>query len=403
MDSYGALCLPPFQCHWQGVAKTSGGRGNCVNDPTALAYPSMVPKGTSAFGRHAVPSSTGTISFTSGPGSHTSPVPQVETYSNAALRQSFENQGLSNEVAGFLLHSWRQGTQLQYGSHINTWVSFCVSREADPFQPSLNFLLEFLLHEFRKETGRSYSTMNTIRSAISSVASINDKPAGQHPLVKRFMKAVFQLRPALPRHHCTWDPELVLHHIRSLGSNENLSMIGLSRKLVMLMLLVSGQRGQALHLLDIRNMSITNSRVSFAIGDLMKTSRPGQHTSGLGFHAYPPDKLLCVYNAILSYLKRTEHSRGTVTRFFIITRPPFRVASLDTLRRWARDIMGAAEIDLSIFTPHSARSAASSKAALSLPLSNFLDTVGWSQESTLVKFYKKPLCRQGLFSEAVLS
>lgn len=282
-------------------------------------------------------------------------------------------------------------------------MSFCVSREVDPFRPSVDFLLDFLLQEFKKETGRSYSTMNTIRSAISSIAFINELPAGQHPLVKRFMKAVFQVKPALQRHHCTWDPEVVLNHIRSLGPNDNLSTIQLSRKLVVLMLLVSGQRGQTLLLLDIRNMHITNSRVSFGIGDLLKTSRPGHHLSNLVFTAYSPDSLLCVYTTILSYLKRTENKRGTITRFFVTSRPPIRLASRDTLRRWTRDILAASGIDLSLFVPHSTRSAATSKAALFLPLSTIMDTVGWSQQSTFAKFYRKPLCRQGLFGEAVLS
>lgn len=245
--------------------------------------------------------------------------------------------------------------------------------------------------------------MNTIRSAISSIATLDDKPAGQHPLVKRFMKAVFQVKPALQRLHCTWDPELVLNHIRSLGSNESLSTIQLSRKLVMLMLLVSGQRGQTLHLLDTRNMVFSNSKVCFGIGDLLKTSRPGHHLSAITFRAYPPDNLLCVHSTILTYLKRTEDYRGTFTRFFLTTRPPIRLASRDTLRRWTRDILAAAGIDISIFAPHSTRSAATSKAALSLPLSTILDTVGWSRESTFAKFYKKPLCRQGLFGDAVLS
>ncbi|KAK4314028.1 hypothetical protein Pmani_014665 [Petrolisthes manimaculis] len=80
-----------------------------------------------------------------------------------------------------------------------------------------------------------------------------------------------------------------------------------------------------------------------------------------------------------------------------------RVASRDTLRRWTRDLMKDAGIDLSIFAPHSTRSAATSKATMTLPLSTILETVGWSQESTFARHYKKPLCKQGQFGEAVLA
>ena len=133
----------------------------------------------------------------------------------------------------------------------------------DPFQPSLNMLLDYLLSEFRKETGRSYSSMNTIRSAISAVASISGQPVGKHPLVIRFMKAVFQEKPSFPRYHTTWDPHLVLDYILGLGLTEDLSLIQLSRKLVILMLLLSGQRGQTLHLLDIRNMTVSDLKSFF--------------------------------------------------------------------------------------------------------------------------------------------
>ena len=168
------------------------------------------------------------------------------------------------------------------------------------------------------------------------------------------------------------------------------------------MLLVSGQQGQTIHLLDIKNMSISTSTISFRIGDLLKTSRPGNHLSEVFFKAYAPDKRLCVYSAILSYLERPDSIRGSVTRFFLTTKPPFRLASRDTLRRWARDIMRDAGIDLSIFAPHSTRCASTSKAVMTLPLATILETAGWSRESTFARHYKKPLCKQGQFGEAVL-
>lgn len=282
-------------------------------------------------------------------------------------------------------------------------MSFCIRRKVDPFQPSIAFLLDFLFLEFKKAKGRGYSSMNTIRSAISAVATIDGTPAGQHPLVRRFMKAVFQERPSFPRLHSTWDPDVVLRHIRGLGPNSNLSLLQLSRKLVMLMLLVSGQRGQTLHLLDIQNMTVSDTKVSFRIGDLLKTSRPGNHLSELVFEAYEPDKFLCVYTAMRSYLDRTRETRGSTTRFFVTTKNPVTLASRDTLRRWTRDIMREAGIDLAIFSPHSTRSASSSKASLTLPVSLILATVGWSSESVFAKYYKKPLCSQHRFAHAVLA
>ena len=77
-------------------------------------------------------------SLPSGPGLRTSPGALV--YNLAALllwgRQSFPHLGLSDEVAVFLLLSWRQNTQLHCGPHITACVSLCVSWKVDRFWSS---------------------------------------------------------------------------------------------------------------------------------------------------------------------------------------------------------------------------------------------------------------------------
>lgn len=156
---------------------------------------------------------------------------------------------------------------------------------------------------------------------------------------------------------------MVLQYIKTLGRNRKLSILQLSEKLVMLMLLQSGQRCQTLHLLDVRNMTLTPSKAPFTFGDLIKTSRPTNHLSQISFKAYAPDRRLCVHAALRCYLERTLDTRGKVTRLFLTTKPTGRPASRDTLRRWTKSIMQYAGIDVSMFSPHSTRSASTSKAA----------------------------------------
>ena len=200
---------------------------------------------------------------------HSSIGKQAQTSSYGIIRESFEDQGLSPEVAEFLLGSWRTSTKQQYGPHLTRWLSFCVHGGFNPFQPSIKILLDFLYKEFKSGKGRQYSSMNSLRSAISAIATIDGKIAGEHLLVSRFMKAVFNLKPALPRYNITWDPQIVLNYIVGLGPNNRLTILQLSRKLVMLMLLLPGQRGQTLHQLDVRNMFLTPSKVIFTLGDLL--------------------------------------------------------------------------------------------------------------------------------------
>ena len=281
-------------------------------------------------------------------------------------------------------------------------MSFCLRKQCDPFCPPVNILLEFLFDAFKTggqhECGLGYSSINTIRSAVSAVATIDGMPAGQHPLVRRFLKAVYQQRPALPRYSTTWDPDVVLRFIKSMGPNKRLTVLELSAKLTMLMLLLSGQRGQTLYLLDTRNMQLTPHSATFQIGDLQKTSKPGFHLSQLVFKAYAPDRRLCVHTALVAYLKRTLDNRGAVTRLFLTTKPPFRAASRDTLRRWTRNLMRKAGIDTGIFAPHSVRSAATSKAACYLPLATIINSIGWASATTFTKYYNKTIKNDSIAS-----
>ncbi|MPD00080.1 hypothetical protein E2C01_095529 [Portunus trituberculatus] len=132
-------------------------------------------------------------------------------------------------------------------------------------------------------------------------------------------------------------------------------------------------------------MTISEFRVFFRIADPLKTSRPGDHMSELVFVAYPTDRRLCIVISIVSYLEHTCALQGPFTGFFLTTKPPIRIASQDTLRRWTKD-MRSAGIDLNIFSPHSTRSASTSKAALKLPLATIISTVGWSWEFTFTRF-----------------
>lgn len=283
---------------------------------------------------------------------------------------------------------------------------FCVREEVDPVTPSVNKLLTFLYELFRSggatSQGLGYSAMNTVRSAISAIANIDGVPAGQHGLVKRFLKAVFRERPALARYQNIWDPDVVLDHIKTLGLNKDLSIIQLSRKLVILMLLLSGQRAQTLHLLDVRHMELSFSRATFHIGDLLKTTRPGSHFSEIVFKAYAPNRRLCVITALKEYLYRTLDVRGSTKRLFLTTRSPVRAASRDTLRRWTRDILAASGIDVRKFAPASTRSASVSKASLKIPTSLVVKTIGWSSESMWAKYYNKPLLPRQSFADAIL-
>ena len=63
--------------------------------------------------------------------------------------------------------------------------------------------------------------MNTARSMLSSVLQLNinsSLPVGQLPIVKRFMKGIYELCPSLPRYTAAWDLSTALNYFRKGAS-----------------------------------------------------------------------------------------------------------------------------------------------------------------------------------------
>ena len=105
-------------------------------------------------------------------------------------------------------------------------------------------VLEFL----HTQLHLSYSALNTARSALSCVISIDNIPVGQHPLVCRFVKGAFERK-----YYAIWDVRQVLSFLKTLSPNSSLSLMELSLKLSMLLALVSILRKQTLLQLNINN------------------------------------------------------------------------------------------------------------------------------------------------------
>lgn len=259
------------------------------------------------------------------------------------------------------------------------------------------------------DEGLSYSSINSARCALSAIL---ESPVsaystfGEHPDVKRFMKGIFQSRPPLPRYCKTWDVNLVLQYIGSMGNSQELSLKDLTLKLVMLVALTTAQRGQSLHLLDTQNMVQEETAYTFMLNSNLKQSKPGRSTSELviKLNAYPHDRNLCVVNACSVYLERTKLLRGSESRLFITHQKPHKTASRDTIRRWIQQMMIKAGIDINVYKPHSVRSAAASKAkAANASLVEIMQTAGWSSAATFAKFYDREIEQSSSFADSVLS
>lgn len=309
------------------------------------------------------------------------------------------------KATNIIIASWRHGTQKQYSTYIKKWVHYCSERQTDKFQTNVNNVLEFLSELFEKNIG--YSAINTARSALSAMGIVCDGfSIGSHPLVVRFMKGVYNLRPVQSRYSKTWDISCVLQYLRKLSPVSKLSLKMLTLKLIMLLALILASRCQSLHLLSIEGMKKGFSFYTLLYSGLLKQSKSGRNNPVAEIRAYPPDRRLCAVFVLKEYLKRTETLRGNNKCLFISHMKPHGPVARDTVSRWLKSVMISAGVDTSVYKPHSIRSAAVSKAkSNSVPVHDILSTAGWSSEKTFAKFYDKPIDSNtsDRFTNAVLS
>ncbi|MCG8032219.1 MAG: tyrosine-type recombinase/integrase [Candidatus Thiodiazotropha taylori] len=201
------------------------------------------------------------------------------------------------------------------------------------------------------------------------------------------MKGVFNDRPALPKYKTTWDVGTVLSYLKGI---EDISLMQLSCRLCILFLLLSAQRCQTLHLVQIDDILLSDTSLIIHPNHVLKQTRPGSHLEPITFQSYDKDKKLCIVYTMEQYLDRTKHLRQG-QNLIISTMRPFKAASKNTIGRWVKLVLSKAGVDR-CFTTHSTRSAATSMAKLKgVPLQSIMRSAGWSNAKTFAKFYDKPL------------
>lgn len=276
-------------------------------------------------------------------------------------------------------------TVTSYAPAFKRWWQHCSTNNVNLFRPTRNQLLQFFTQEF--SSGLAYSSVNCSRAAISLLtnAAFSDDPS-----VKRFFRGCATLRPPTPKYQETWDPQQVLEHLKAVP-NADLSLAGLSQKLLMLLALATGHRLQTFANITLNNISENKEAFVIKVPARIKTSAIGRCQPLLTLPFYPDSKI-CPAATLSEYLRRTETMRGNVRQLFIALRPPARPVGQQTLGRWVRYTLSASGIDPA-FSAHSTRHAATSAARRGgASLTAIFRSAGWTPSSSaFARFYDRPL------------
>lgn len=187
------------------------------------------------------------------------------------IREAFARQSLDNRIIDIRIQSWSEKTLRQYNTTYKLWYKFCKENNFDYFKVSVPTLLKFFSDQFQKEA--KYGTLNSIRSALSLILG---KEICNNDCVNRFLKGVFRMKPNLPKYHNSWDPNVVLSYLSNQFPNESLNVELMTKKLVTLLALSTGQRVQTLSLIKVNNIMINETCLNINIDDIIKTSAPNR-------------------------------------------------------------------------------------------------------------------------------
>ncbi len=133
-----------------------------------------------------------------------------------------------------------------------------------------------------------------------------------------------------------------------------------------------------------------------------KTTRPGSGVREIILKKFLPNRRICPVHVIKHYVKATSSLRGQEKQFFISYQKPHKAVVSGTVARWIKVIMRVAGIDVSVFKPHSTRSASTSRAwgrGVSIP--DILKTGDWSSATTFHRYYNRPVIHAS-FAQAIL-
>ena len=301
-------------------------------------------------------------------------------------------------------------------------------KKVDPFLCSPATVVQYLRMLYEK--GSAYRTVNFHRSAISKLhAGFGNLPAGEHPLVAQAVKAVFRLRPPLPRYKSTFDVELVLNHVKNLPENSALSLKQLSQKTLFLTSFSTFSRVSSLSRLE-PDVEFYQDFAVLHLQAVEKQSRPCNTRGYVSVLSLPEDPALCPVQALSSYLSKVSvlheplgsaaqagaaspgaaahinvnkyllfvlqisNCRGDEKSLFVSFSPPFKSVTAKTLARWMCSFMEDSGVDTERWKQHSSRSASAAYRRRDLSLSQILALADWSAAGRTFKvFYERCVLR----------
>ena len=320
-----------------------------------------------------------------------------------AMQQQMEASGISRAVAQRIYSSKRSSTNNLYDYRWKSWVDWCIGRQMDPCNPTINGFAEFLI--FLHNKNFCPATVKGYRSAISTTLKQISKIDFSNESVLSDVVKSFELeRPRLRSHFPKWDLTLVLSSLLA-PPYEPLESCGfkeLTLKTVFLIAFASGRRRSEVHAFSVTDVQFSDQSVTFFTfpGFLAKNQLPSVLSPAICIPALKGQgdtPLLCPVRALRIYLTRVFPRRKNRKRVFISHLENYqKEISSDTVSRWIvqtiRFAYEGSSLELPKVNAHEVRALASSWAWFNrVALEDILRASYWSSENSFIRFYLRDI------------
>ena len=341
------VCFSSTSAHSLDTSKAEGSQGSSNLDYSFLDEVSMVAGASPAIDSSS--SSSPCSSGHSDGSEHGEPAAfaeEAQIDSMVHLQHTFRREGADQTLAEFICGAWRGSTKDQYKCAWRSWSDWCNRLSLPKTSPTLGQFISYLWHLYN-DRSLAWSSIRVHRAAIATIVDpLTSSPLSQHPMVIRFMKAVFMARPPARKVKPIWSVSTVLEMLRNWGPSEELERSRLTWRLTMLLALASARRASDLTLFHIDEDHLVKSAESwrFHLAFGAKQDRPGHISPDVMISRQGSPELCPILNAE-EYLRRTADERGDHVQLLRTTLTPFRPAMKQTVRSWLSKVLELAGIE----------------------------------------------------------
>ena len=219
-------------------------QGNSSSSSPELAGSALVRLGSADADGQTIPPSQGEVSTVTAfrPRGSSPSVANSPRDCMSDIGSAYQAAGFPEEVTNVLLASWSQSTKKRYQAPWRAWSHWCSSKGLCPFSAPVTDVLTFLT-ELVTSRSLEYRTRAVYKSTISQGhLPVGQTRLGDLPVVSRFMKDIFRMKPPTPRLSSTWNVKGLLEFLATLDPPSDLTLKMLSLKLAALLALTSSAR-----------------------------------------------------------------------------------------------------------------------------------------------------------------